>query len=124
MRRVLVIEHDSLYRELIREWLEELGVQMVCPPTGAAPAPTGIDAVLIDVASEQQAHEFVQPWRRAYPDAAIVAVSGRFCPGDRVNDAMAARLSVTRILAKPFTRTDLWTALGLTPPTARAAPRR
>ena len=123
MRRVLVIEHDSLYRELIREWLEELGVQVVGPPTDNTPAPTGIDAVLIDVASQQQAHEFVQPWRRAYPGAAIVAVSGRFCGGERVNDAMATRLGVTRILAKPFTRTDLWTALGLTPP-ARAVPRR
>jgi hypothetical protein len=26
---------------------------------------------------------------------------------------MARRLGVTRILAKPFTRGDLWTALGL-----------
>ena len=46
---------------------------------------------------------------------AIVLASGRFCPGDMANDAMALRLGATRILAKPFTRTDLWAALGLSP---------
>ena len=54
-------------------------------------------------------------WRRAYPRAAIVLASGRFSPGDMANDAMALRLGATRILAKPFTRTDLWAALGLSP---------
>jgi len=35
------------------------------------------------------------------------------------NDAMATRLGVTRILAKPFTRADLWAALGLPLPSAQ-----
>jgi hypothetical protein len=38
------------------------------------------------------------------------------------NDAMATRLGVMRILAKPFTRADLWAALGLPAvPPVRAA---
>ena len=116
MRRVLVVEHDRLLRELIREWLEDGGVEVMWPGAAAA-APADIDAVLVDVACQQQAHEMVRSWRRSYPRAAIVLASGRFSPGDTANHAMARRLGVTRILAKPFTRRDLWSALSL-----RAAP--
>ena len=111
MKRVLVVEHDSLHRELIREWLEAGGAQVVWPE--AAGAPGEIDAVLVDVSGQQQAHAVLLPWRRAYPQAAVVLASGRFCRADMANDAMARRLGATRILAKPFTRSDLWTALGL-----------
>jgi hypothetical protein len=48
-----------------------------------------------------------------------VLASGRFAAGDMANDAMATRLGVTRILAKPFTRADLWAALGLPLPSAQ-----
>jgi CheY-like chemotaxis protein len=107
---VLVVERDNLHRELIREWLEEGGLEAVCfPAAGLA----DIDAILVDVACQQQAHEILASWRRCYPRAAIVLASGRFSPGDMANDAMAARLGVTRILAKPFTRDDLWAALSL-----------
>lgn len=112
MKRVLVVEHDRLHRELISEWLAAAGAQALSPE---AQAMTDIDAVLVDVACQQQAHEVLLPWRRAYPQAAIVLASGRFSPGDMANDAMALRLGATRILAKPFTRADLWAALGLTP---------
>jgi CheY-like chemotaxis protein len=121
---VLVIERDSLHRDLIREWLEEGGVQAVYADSAAA-TPAGIDAVLIDVSCQQQAHATLHTWRRAYPRAAIVLASGRFSAGDMANDAMAARFGVTRILAKPFTRADLWSALALpTPPPGSDSPRR
>ena len=112
MKRVLVVEHDRLHRELIGEWLAAADAQAVWPE---AQPMMDIDAILVDVACQQQAHEVLVPWRRAYPQAAIVLASGRFSPGDMANDAMAQRLGATRILAKPFTRTDLWAALGLTP---------
>ena len=111
MKRVLVIEHDSLHRELVREWLEAAGAQALTPATGAAAGE--IDAILVDVTCQLQAHDVLASWRRAYPHAAIILASGRFSRGDMANDAMAARLGATRILAKPFTRDDLWAALGL-----------
>ena len=111
MKRVLVVEHDRLHRELISEWLQAGGAQAVWP--AAPPQPADIDVILVDVACQQQAHEVLSPWRQAYPRAAIVLASGRFSRGDMANDAMALRLGATRILAKPFTRTDLWAALGL-----------
>jgi DNA-binding response OmpR family regulator len=114
VKRVLVVEHDSLHRELIGEWLAAAGAQAVWPDA-AAQRGTDIDAILVDVACQQQVHEVLVPWRRAYPRAAIVLASGRFSAGDMANDAMALRLGATRILAKPFTRTDLWAALDLIP---------
>ena len=113
MKRVLIVEHDRLHRELIGEWLAAAGAQAVSP--AALPPRADIDAILVDVACQQQAHEVLVPWRRAYPRAAIVLASGRFSPGDMANDAMAARLGATRILSKPFTRSDLWAALDLSP---------
>jgi CheY-like chemotaxis protein len=114
VKRVLVVERDSLHQDLIREWLEEGGAQALCAQ--AMPdALTEIDAVLVDVSCQQQAHATLMSWRRAYPRAALVLASARFSRGDMANDAMAARLGVTRILAKPFTRADLWAALELAP---------
>ena len=112
MKRVLVVEHDTLHRELIREWLEAGGATAVWPE-GESKTPADIDAILVDVTCQQQAHAILMPWRRAYPRAAIVLASGRFSPGDMANDAMALRLGATRILAKPYTRGDLWAAIGL-----------
>jgi len=114
VKRVLVVEHDSLHRELIGEWLAAAGALAVWPGAPSHPV-ADIDAILVDVACQQQAHEVLVPWRRAYPRAAIVLASGRFSPGDMANDAMAARLGATRILSKPFTRSDLWAALDLSP---------
>ncbi|HVN45378.1 MAG TPA: hypothetical protein VMT66_08995 [Steroidobacteraceae bacterium] len=114
MKRVLVVDHDRLHRQLIGEWLAAAGAEVLWPE--APPQPVAeIDAILLDVACQQRAHEVLLPWRRAYPQAAIVLASGRFSAGDRANDAMAQRLGATRILPKPFSRIDLWAALGLTP---------
>ena len=83
-------------------------------PESADPG-ADIDAVLVDVACQQQAHAIVMCCRRAYPHAAVVLTSGRFSQGDMANDAVAVRLGATRILSKPFTRSDLCTALDLSP---------
>jgi len=117
VKRVLIVERDSLHRDLIGEWLAEGGAQALYAHS-APRAPTDIDAVLVDVSCQQQAHATFSSWRRAYPRAALVLASARFSRGDMANDAMAARLGVTRILAKPFTREDLWAALDLGPPTS------
>ncbi|HET9330021.1 MAG TPA: hypothetical protein VFO23_05795 [Steroidobacteraceae bacterium] len=123
MRRVLVSERDSLLRELIREWLAEGGAEALWPE---APAPEhgDIDAILVDVACQQQAHGVLTSWRTRYPRAAIVVASARFSPADTANDAMANRLGVMCVLAKPFTRDDLWAALGLPNPPASPPPPR
>ncbi len=123
MKRVLVVERDNLQRELISEWLRESGVQMLTPDAVAG-GRAEVDAILIDVTCQQQAHETLASWRSAHPRAEIVLASGRFSRGDMANDAMAARFGVTRILAKPFTRKDLWAALNLQAASPTVADRR
>jgi CheY-like chemotaxis protein len=112
MRHVLVVEPDSLHRELIGEWLRAGGAGPVWPGESLRRA-GDIDAILIAVTCQQHAAALLAPWRRAHPRATVVLASGRFSPADTADDAMARRLGVTRILAKPFTRNDLWAALGL-----------
>jgi DNA-binding response OmpR family regulator len=112
VKRVLVVERDTLLRALIGEWLAAGGMQAVYPDAQAISVlPPDIDAVVIDVASPRQAHSVLEGWRRAYPEAAIIAVSGRFSAAETANAAMACRLGVTKVLAKPFRCSELWAAL-------------
>ncbi|MBV8910534.1 MAG: hypothetical protein JOZ89_07225, partial [Gammaproteobacteria bacterium] len=115
MKQVLLVEPDSLHRELIAEWLRAAGAHPVWPGESLQQT-VSIDAILIAVTCQQHAAALLAPWRRAYPRAVVVLASGRFCPADTADDAMASRLGATRMLAKPFTRDDLWAALGLCPP--------
>ena len=39
MKRVLVVEHDRLHRELISEWLQAGGAQAVWPAAPPQPVP-------------------------------------------------------------------------------------
>jgi DNA-binding response OmpR family regulator len=110
VKRVLIVERDSLLRGLIAEWLAQSGAEAVYPDGGA---PLDVDVVLVDVEDVRQAREVLSTWRRAYPRAEIIAASARFCASGTANDAMASRLGATQVLAKPFTRSELWTVLRL-----------
>jgi DNA-binding response OmpR family regulator len=111
--RVLVVERDNLLRALIGEWLAAAGVQAVYPAADGGATGPDIDAILIDVENPRQAHEVLLPWRRAYPGAVIIAASGRFLGTCATGNAVASGLGATKILAKPFTRSELWAALSL-----------
>jgi len=114
MSRVLVVERDSLLRPLIAEWLAAAGVEAVFPASDLpVDSARNIEAIVVDVEGPRQAHEVLSAWRKAYPHAAIIAVSGRFLGTCAADDSAAARLGATRLLAKPFTRGELWTALNL-----------
>lgn len=113
MTRVLIVERDSLLRALIGEWLAAAGVQPVYPGADVGSMGPDVDAIVVDVENPRQAHEVLLPWRRAYPKAVIIAVSGRFLGTCATGDAVASRLGATKILAKPFTRSELWAALSL-----------
>lgn len=112
MNRVLIAEHDSLHRDLIRDWLEEAGVRAVCADSPAQVA-AEIGAIIVGVPCQPQALGVLEVWRRSYPFATVVVISARFFAGDMANGTLACRLGVARVLAKPFTRADLWAALGL-----------
>ena len=47
MKRVLVVERDSLQRELISEWLRESGVQILTAESVATAAPRSMRFLLM-----------------------------------------------------------------------------
>jgi DNA-binding response OmpR family regulator len=113
MKRVLIVEHDIQLRDLMGEWLRAEGVETLFAQSNSAVVQVeSVDAVIIDVAKPCDSHGCLSAWRQAYPGAAIIAVSGRFQVGDTGSQAMAGKLGVSRVLAKPFTRGELRAALG------------
>ena len=114
--RVLVVEPDGLLRTLIAEWLEQVGIHAVFPTSGPCEAIAklgSVGAMVIDIPSPPGAQSVLQGWRRQFPQAAIIAASARFPSGHDTDDAMAGRLAVTKVLAKPFSRQQLYAALGV-----------
>ncbi|HUD26582.1 MAG TPA: hypothetical protein VMQ45_12890 [Burkholderiaceae bacterium] len=113
--RVLVVEPDALLRALVAEWLEQGGIHAVFPPAGPCEASAqlgSIGAIVIDIPCSPHADRVLQTWRRAFPNAEIIAASASFPAGAGVDDAMAGRLAVAKVLAKPFSRRELFAALG------------
>jgi CheY-like chemotaxis protein len=114
--RVLVVEPDALLRTLVAEWLAQVGIHAVFPTGGPCEATAkfgSIGAMVIDIPSPPQADRVLQAWRRVFPKAAIIAASARFAARDEPDDAMAGRLAVTKVLAKPYSRRQLYAALGV-----------
>ena len=112
--RVLVVEPDALLRALVSEWLEQEDMEAIFPPTGPfeASARLGrIGAVVIDIPSPAHAERVLRAWRRQFPQVDFIAASARFPAGIHADDAMARRLAVTKLLAKPFSRRQLFAAL-------------
>jgi DNA-binding response OmpR family regulator len=115
-RRVLVVEPDALLRALMAEWLERGGIHAVFPPAGPCEQSAqlgSIGTIVIDIPSPPHAGGAVRAWRRVFPDAQIIAASARFPAGADADDAMAGRLAVDRVLPKPFSRRELFAALGV-----------
>lgn len=114
--RVLVVEPDALLRTLVAEWLGQVGIHAVFPTGGPCEATAklgSIGAMVIDIPNPPHADRVLQAWRRVFPRAAIIAASARFAARDEPDDAMAGRLAVTRVLAKPYSRRQLYAALGV-----------
>ena len=114
--RVLVVDPDALLRTLVAEWLAQVGIHAVFPTGGPCEATAklgSIGAIVIDIPSPPQADRVLQAWRRVFPKAAIIAASARLAARDEPDDAMAGRLAVTKVLAKPYSRRQLYAALGV-----------
>lgn len=118
LERVLVVEPDRLLRALVAEWLEQVGIHAVFPadaPLETAATLDGVGALVIDIPNPPHADPVLRAWRRMFPEATIIAASARIPAGDGMDDAMAGRLAVSKVLAKPYSRRALYAALGVSP---------
>lgn len=104
---ILVIDDDPLVRKTLRVILEDEGYSVRCAKDGrdglAAFREGPPDLVITDIIMpEQEGLETIMAIRSAWPEGAIIAISG----GGRIQYAdilhAAKRLGADAILAKPF----------------------
>jgi DNA-binding response OmpR family regulator len=112
MSGIFILEEDNLMRALLEEWLTEAGYAVRTGGPGDAPAASGADLVIIDLHSPREAGvETVRAAREAYPGAPVIAISARFRSGLAGRCPAAQALGAHAVIAKPFSRDDLLTAV-------------
>lgn len=113
MKRVLVVADKEVVRDALRGLLEHVGHEVV----DAADANVALwaygqnpaDVVFIDVAisGRLDAAEFIRLLRKGYPDARIVAISGRTSFGGRDPLRIAKQLGAVKTVRAPFSSAEI-----------------
>jgi CheY-like chemotaxis protein len=112
MRRILVIDDDEQFRDLVRQVLGREGYEVVEARNGREGMDlyraTPTDLVISDILMpEQEGLQTIRELRREFPEAKIIAVSGGGLRGT-MNFLKAARLlGAERTLWKPFDLDEL-----------------
>jgi DNA-binding NtrC family response regulator len=105
---IVIIERDGLLRGLLTEWLSAEGYAVRERKLREPPASDHADLVIVDLYMPRQAgRDIVHAVKRAYPGAALIAMSAQFRAGLAGSWRAAQALGVCRLVAKPFTREDL-----------------
>jgi DNA-binding response OmpR family regulator len=102
---VVVLEEDPLIRPLLERWLGEAGYR-VSGPGAAEGSPV---LVIADVPEPQSAEALIGSLREYA--APILVLSARFRRGLAGSTEAARRLGVKKVLPKPFTRSELLSAV-------------
>lgn len=112
MSGIVIIEEDALMRGLLVEWLSAEGYPVRTRAPGQAPVPDKADLVIVDVyRPRHEGARRLDEVRAAHPEAALIAISGQFRPGLAGSGATADTLGVRKVIAKPFSRSDLLAAV-------------
>ena len=107
MPKILLIDDEKLTRQMLREALETQGYQVLEASDGnqalsinrADPCPLVITDILMP---DKEGLETIMEWRREFPEAKIIAISGGGAAG-RINYLEAAqKLGAQAALQKPF----------------------
>ena len=112
MARILIVDDDSISRDILREILEDAGHQVVEASTTESGIKNYrelvIDLVVTDLfVPEKGGLQVIQKIREADPDVGIIAVSGMTVEGkDQIFEA-AKRGGANHTLEKPVKPEDL-----------------
>jgi len=108
MARILVVDDDDQVRTLLQHMLERLGHEVVAATNGNEAlrlykqAPT--DMIFMDlIMPGKEGIETITDFRREFPDAKIVAMSGGGRMGPENYLDLAKKLGAQRTMSKPFT---------------------
>lgn len=113
--RVCIVDDDPLQLEAFSRMVVHLGHQAI--PVGDVVSalkalPGGVDAVLADILMpDRDGLDLIMSVRAAYPEVRIVAMSAGGRIGTNAVLTMASGLGADAVLAKPFSLTDMQTAL-------------
>jgi CheY-like chemotaxis protein len=113
MSTIVIIEDDELMRRLLVEWLSAEGYRVLAGAPGTSSCPGNrADLVIVDlVMPRQEGNTRLQAIRTRFPTSPVLAVSGQFRPGLDGSPHAAKALGVRGVIAKPFSRDDLMTAV-------------
>jgi DNA-binding response OmpR family regulator len=112
MARILIIDDNAQLREMLNLMLTQAGYEVVEAGSGAMgiklykekPA----DVVIIDILMpEKGGLETIVEFKRDFPAAKLIGISGGFQKKTDQDSALADLLGVERTLAKPFAPEEL-----------------
>ncbi len=116
MHSILVIDDEQPFREAMRFTLEEEGYAVFDAENGRAgidiyrQSPT--DPIITDIVMpEYEGMETILALKREFPEARIIAMSGRQQTGPASFLGMAEKLGAGHTLTKPFRRAELLSAV-------------
>ena len=112
--RILVVEQNDLILRLLERWLGEEGYTVVAGASQSAAQAVGEggepELVIIDVPTPRSAETTIKSVREALASP-ILLLSARFRRGAGSSISVARQLGVRNVLAKPFTRDELLSAV-------------
>jgi CheY-like chemotaxis protein len=112
MSGIIIIEEDKLMRGLLTEWLSAEGYAVHAAASNDVPAPDKADLIIVDVYMPRHAGATtLHAVKAAHPKTPLIAISGQFRAGLVGSSTAADALGVRQVVAKPFTRRDLLTAV-------------
>jgi CheY-like chemotaxis protein len=112
MFRVVVIEEDQLMRRLLVQWLEAAGYEAGAVATGAHATGPAPDLVIADVYMPRRGGgERLAGVRARWPGTPLIAISAQFHESGSAPSGLARELGAKRVIAKPFTRETLLSAV-------------
>jgi CheY-like chemotaxis protein len=112
MASIVIIEQDMLIRSLLVEWLSAEGYSVHTAVPGDPAYPGQADLLIVDVfMPRREGPAKIGAVKAAYPNCPMIAISGQFRPASAGSSAMADALGVRQVVAKPFSKVDLLTAV-------------
>jgi DNA-binding response OmpR family regulator len=112
MSNIVIYEENDLMRALLEEWLSEAGYRVHAAAWHDLHSGRPADLVIVSLNMPKQGGaQLVRDIQAVHPGTPLIALSGQFLPGLSASGAIAQKLGVQQVIAKPLTRTDLLAAV-------------
>ncbi len=115
--RIALVESDDLIRTLVEQWLAEAGHEVRRVTLDDLKRGNGIDLIIANVPRPRSASPLIRSLQAVHT-APLLLISATFLRRQGDSPELARQLGVSAVLAKPFTRGELMSAV------ARAMARR